>query len=133
METQAAQRRCHGEADLDEVVEVGLVAQIAERTEQVPMQLSQRGEALHGGTTLRTEQMPLQVEDSGSCGVEEELDRLVRHHALLASERERIDAYERHVVRGVQQGLELGDQPRAPGARLLECGKLPVEERLVDP
>jgi hypothetical protein len=49
--------------------------------------------------------------------VEKEIDDLVLPEVALAREGEGIDAEQRLVIGGADVAFELGDQPRAPGAR----------------
>jgi len=71
----------------------------------------------------------MHVDQPGTSGVEEQIDRLRFSHTAVAGERQRIGAVQADLVTGADQRFELGDDARAPGARLFDLCH-PVFEKL---
>src|SRR5262249_37853139 len=80
---------------------------------------------------FRTDQQPIHAEEAERRGVEKEIDDLVLPKVAFAREGEGIDAEEGLVIGGADVAFELGDQPRAPGARRLQPGEAFIQQPFV--
>src|SRR3712207_6127590 len=65
-----------GEAELDVLIEVDVVDDVAELTMRLRRQVGERTEGGLGDPTIRAELLPVRIDETGACGVEEEAQGL---------------------------------------------------------
>ena len=131
MERDVADLGADRERDGDELVERRLVVCLAEAAVVVVVNALQAAKALHHGAAARTDQQPVHAEQSLRGRVQEQVDHLGFRCVPFAGEGEGVDTEKPFVRRAAHMALELGDEPRAPRACLLEQGQALVQQSLV--
>src|SRR5262245_50466766 len=74
----------------------------------------------------------MHVDQTGTSSVQKQIDGLRLSHATITSECQGVGTVYADFVAAAHQGLELGDDARAPGPRLLHLCHLGFEKPLVN-
>lgn len=118
--------------NLDEIVEVGLTADVAEAANVMGFQGAQSAKAVEHHAGLGTNDVPTHLEQPTPCRMEKQIDAFRLGDGAIARECQRIDPVEGEIVTVSDQRFKFRDHTRAPGSGLLNLGHLAFEEPLLD-
>ena len=128
MKRQTPQLRRNRERNLDEVVEVGIAADVAQAANVMRFQSAQSAEAFEDHAGLGTDNVPTHIEQPIPGGMEKQVYAFPLRNAAISCERQWIDAMEREIITAPNQRFEFGNDARAPRSGLLDVGHPAFEE-----